>query len=594
MIVNAQPKGFGAMGASGGTVGDRRDGPAETCRILLASAPPLRLGDLQIEPNLRRVAHADGREEILEPRVMQVLVALVRAGGRILTRDELLASCWHGVVVGEDAIERVMARVRRLGEGLGGFRLETIPKVGYRLVLPAHPTQTAPPSSAAPKVSICVLPFANMSDDPQQAYFSDGMTEDIITDLSRISSLFVVARTTAFSLRDKSLDVPGIARRLNVSHVLEGSVRKAQHRVRVTAQLVDGATGGHLWAERYDRDLDDIFALQDEISGAVVRALRLQLLPEEQRAIQQRDTTSPQAYNLYLMARRYYVTGQQGDTRGLEAIVRLCRRATELDPAYARAWALMGFAQAALQDHGVAGDGGLAAVERALSLDARLADAHALNASQLWELGREQEAIAEIDVALSIDPASWIANSVAGRLNYKMRRFHEAIRYWETATASQEAASSDPGMLMSTYAAVGDAEGIKRAARVALDRAERALAREDINGAAMCCGVSALAALGEEERARDLMERGLLLDPDNMMMRYNFACGIVTYLKDVDTALELLAPVFATASASWLKHALIDPDLDHIRDDPRLQAMLRAAEARLSAAAEAAEAHPVG
>ncbi len=557
----------------------------EVAWITLASAPPLRVGALAIDPARRRVAHDDGREEILEPRVMQVLVSLVRAGGGIVTRDELLAACWHGVVVGEDAIDRVIGRLRRLADGLGGFRLETITKVGYRLVAAERPRDAAAAGAAveARRLSVCVLPFANMSDDPQQQYFSDGITEDIITDLSKVSSLMVVARTTAFGLRDKDLDVPAIARQLNVGHVLEGSVRKARGRLRITAQLIDGATGGHVWAERYDRDLEDIFALQDEISTAIVEALRLKLLPEEQRAIQQRHTSCPQAYNLYLMARRYYIGGEQGDARGLEAIVRLCRRATELDPSYARAWTLMGFAQAALVDHGAAGDGGAEAIERALALDPGLADAHALNAGYLWDQGREPEALVEIERALEIDADSWSANSVAGRLSYKMRRFHDAIGYWEKATACQEAASSDPGMLMSTYAAVGDTEGVRRAARITLERAERALAREDINGAAMCCGVSALAALGREDRARDLMERGLLLDPDNMKMRYNFACGVITHLKDADTALELLAPVFATMSESWVKHARIDPDLDPLREDPRFIEMLSGAEGRLAA-----------
>ena len=143
----------------------------------------------------------------------------------------------------------------------------------------AHNTQTKPPLLR--RNSICVLPFANMSDDPQQEYFSDGISEDIITDLSKVSALFVIARNTAFTFKAKSVDVPQVARQLNVSHVVEGSVRKAGGRVRITAQLIDGATGGHLWAERYDRDLTDIFALQDEIAEAIVMALKLKLLPEE-------------------------------------------------------------------------------------------------------------------------------------------------------------------------------------------------------------------------------------------------------------------------------------------------------------------------
>ncbi|HEY5289143.1 MAG TPA: TIR domain-containing protein, partial [Caulobacteraceae bacterium] len=184
----------------------------------------------------------------------------------------------------------------------------------------------APIKPAAPrKLSICVLPFANMSGDVEQEYFSDGITEDIITDLSKVSALSVTARNTAFTFKGKSVDVPTIVRQLGVGHVLEGSVRKAGNRVRITAQLIDGTSGEHAWAERYDRDLTDIFALQDEISEAIVAALKLKLLPQEKQAIERRGTDSVEAYDLYLMARSYVLSGNQGDPRSHEAIERLCR-----------------------------------------------------------------------------------------------------------------------------------------------------------------------------------------------------------------------------------------------------------------------------
>jgi adenylate cyclase len=162
----------------------------------------------------------------------------------------------------------------------------------------------AAPVVVAPRgLSICVLPFANMSSDADQEYFADGVSEDIITDLSKVSSLFVIARNTAFTFKGRSIEVPHIARQLNVTHVLEGSVRKAGNRVRITAQLIDGATGGHIWADRWDRDLDDIFALQDEICQVIVGALKLKLLPQEKAAIEDRGTASLEAYDRYLRAR---------------------------------------------------------------------------------------------------------------------------------------------------------------------------------------------------------------------------------------------------------------------------------------------------
>jgi TolB-like protein len=155
---------------------------------------------------------------------------------------------------------------------------------------PSGAARSQSPAAAEPnRVSICVLPFSNMSGDAEQVYFSDGITEDIITDLSKVSSLAVVSRNTAFSLKGKNIDIAQITRQLKVSYVLEGSVRKAAGRVRITAQLIEGAKDNHVWAERYDRDLSDIFALQDEISQAIVKALKLKLLPEEKKAIEQRE-----------------------------------------------------------------------------------------------------------------------------------------------------------------------------------------------------------------------------------------------------------------------------------------------------------------
>ena len=438
-------------------------------------------------------------------------------------------------------------------------------------------------ADARPGVAICVLPFANMSGDPEQEYFSDGISEDIITDLCKVSALWVAARNTTFMFKGKHVDVPQIARQLKVTHVLEGSVRKAGGRVRITAQLIDGATGGHIWAERYDRTLDDIFALQDEISQAIVAALKLKLLPEEKKAIEQRGTTNPEAYKLYLMARQYSVTGNAGAARRSEAIIRLCRRATEIDPNYARPWALMAGAQGTLRLFvGTAGDGGLAAAERALSLDPNLAEAHAARGRVLTGDGRHDEALREIEIALCLDPESYEVNRAAGDWYHSLRRFAEAIPYYEKAADGMEAEYSIAGMLVSCYKAIGDVERSRRAAQRSLSRAEKVVALEPDNGSAMSTIVAALAALGEVERAREWIERATLLDPDNLNMRYNFACTLVMELHEFEAAIDLLAPVFEIMRMDALNWTRMDPDLDLIRDHPRFKALLAAAEARLA------------
>jgi len=444
--------------------------------------------------------------------------------------------------------------------------------------------KSGPKAAAETKrFSICVLPFANMSGEPEQAYFSDGISEDIITDLSKVSALEVVSRNTAFTFKDKSITVADVARQLGVTHVLEGSVRKAGARVRITAQLIEGATDKHVWAERYDRDLDDIFALQDEISQAIVSALKLKLAPQEKQAIEKRGTTSVEAYNVYLMARQYREMSGY-DPRQEETIVRLCERAIEIDPAYARAWELLASAQATLKyAFGREGDGGVAATERALALDPDLAEAHARRARELHRAGRRDEAFAELELALRLDPDSYDVNHRAANIYYVDRRFAEAVPYYRKAAALREDLIDPASMLQSTCAALGDTAGARRAAEMALERAEKIIAKNSSNGSAMAHGAFALATLGQRERAREWIDRALLLDPDNLQMRYNFACTLCTHLQDPDGAIELLKSVLTRdPGGSNLEQARTDPDFDPIRQDPRFQALMAETEARLA------------
>lgn len=197
--------------------------------------------------------------------------------------------------------------------------------------------------------TIAVLPFVNMSGDPEQEYFSDGIAEDIITDLSKVSALHVVSRNTTFTFKGKPVNIPQIARQLKVGHVVEGSVRKAGGRVRITAQLIDAGRDSHIWAERYDRELSDIFAVQDEIAQAIVAALKVRLLPAERNAIETRSTRDPLAYENYLQAR--YHQNQFGP-KNMEIAIRFAQRALEIDPKYALAWVLIALCQSTLKVRG--------------------------------------------------------------------------------------------------------------------------------------------------------------------------------------------------------------------------------------------------
>ncbi|MGH8413716.1 MAG: TIR domain-containing protein [Gammaproteobacteria bacterium] len=435
----------------------------------------------------------------------------------------------------------------------------------------------------APRYTICVLPFANMSGDPEQEYFSDGITEDIITDLSKISALAITASNSAFMYKGKRVDILKVARELKVTHVLEGSVRKAGGRVRINAQLIDGASNNHVWAERYDRDSSDIFALQDEISEAIVKALRLRLLPEEKKAIVQRGTNSAEAHDLYLMARQIYVTNQEADERASKAIVRLCARATEMDPDYSQAWALMAIGYRTLHVLGVGSNDGMAAAERALALNPDLAEAHAVKAYILLMQDDTDAAAAEVAIALKLNPESYEVNRAAGRLNYQLHRYEDAIRLFEKATGLMDADLHSASMLISSYNALGNVEGTRHAAELALKRAEAILAHDQHNSGVVAYSAYALAALGDSERAKARMSRALLIDPENWNMRYAFACSLSVYLKDKEAALEMLHSVFETITDAFLPYAKADPDFELLHDDPRYQSMVAGAEARLTA-----------
>ena len=439
---------------------------------------------------------------------------------------------------------------------------------------------------AAETISICVLPFVNLSDDSEQEYFSDGITEDIITDLSKISALEVVARNSAFTFKGKVVDVKEVARTMDVSHVVEGSVRKAGSRLRISAQLVAGDTGRHLWAERYDRDLTDIFEIQDEISHAIVKALQLKLLPEEKKAIEERGTSNAEAYRFYLMARQQWIGGTFGDLKRDEAIARICQQAVQLDPNYAEAWALMAIAQAEQRFWHGKDANALPAAERALSIKPNLPEALCVKARYLEEEGQQEEANRLIDVALAGNPDSWEVNREAARMLFREGRIAESIPYFERASSLVSSDYYNPVMLMTCYQATGDRESLTRAARLTFERAERALATEPTNGSAIANGAQALATLGEADRAREWIERGLLLDPENLAMRYNLGCTLTVTLHDDEGAMDVLKPYFETVNtASQIKHTEADPDFIRIRDTPRFQEMITATKKRLGIAA---------
>ncbi len=459
---------------------------------------------------------------------------------------------------------------------------------GWRKLIASVAELAGPPPAAENKrqsnrdVSICVLPFQNMSGDSEQEYFSDGISEDITTDLSQISALEVIARNTAFTFKGQSVNVCDVAKRLGVTHVLEGSVRKVGDRVRINAQLIDGQSGGHVWADRFDRDLTDIFTIQDEISKAIVGALKLKLLPEEKKAIEKRRTQSAEAYNLYLLARQYWVTGNHGDARREERVMRICSRAVEIDPYYADAWALLAIAQSSLRyNFGREVDDGFAAASAALAIDPTIPEARLPKVRRLLQRKLHDEAAEEMATAIRLGAESWEVNKEAGRFFLSRRDIESARQHYEKAVELMEGDFHAWAMLSTCYQADGDAAKVREAGKKMVSESHKAIQQDPSNGAALGILAGGYALLGEKLKTHEWIERALLVDPDNLNMRYNFACVLAGYLGDRDEALKMLQTTLSVAGEYQVRIAETDPDLDLIRDDPQFVELLAKAKKRL-------------
>jgi adenylate cyclase len=445
-----------------------------------------------------------------------------------------------------------------------------------RLGAPDRPA-AAPEKEA--QVSVCVLPFANMSGDPEQEYFSDGITEDIITDLGKVSALSIVSRNMAFSFKGATGGVGEIGRQTKASHVLVGSVRKAGERVRITAQLIDARNDAQVWGERYDRDLNDIFALQDEISKAIVVALKLTLLPEEQDALEQRSTSNAEAYKLYLMARQFWLLDNE---RNNEIVIRICKHVVELDPNYAQAWATMALAQWNLFTHkDLPIDDVQHPARRAMALGPNLADAHAAVAAAHRSAGNFVGGLEAARKAIQLDTGSYVANRMAGLCCMGLRQYDEAIRYFEVATDLMDSDFTAAIFVVQSFMAKNDKSRARGAARKAMTRIEKLVAAEPGHSRAIGLGVYALAVLGQRERAVEWATRARLIDPDNSNLHYNLACAMAT-LGEHERALTILEGVAERASQGMLSWIEADSDLDPIRSDPRFDAMTVRARERLA------------
>jgi adenylate cyclase len=527
----------------------------------------------------------------LRPKSFEVLRFLAERAGQVVTKDELMGAVWPGGAVTDESLTRCISDVRHALGDENQSIIKTITRRGYRFDAAtsasddtADLTDTTPlvpqdgvvhgttkPPMARP--SMAVLPFTNMSGDPEQDYFSDGITEDIITDLSKISGLFVVARNMTFAYKGKPVRVQQVSRDLNVKFILEGSVRKAGSRVRVTAQLVEGNGEGHLWAERYDRDLTDIFAIQDEIAHAIVDQLRIRLLPEERQAIARAPTDSLDAYSYYLRGRQFL----HRHSKSYYALAKgMFAKAVELDPRYARAYAGIADCDSFLFLHynaTVSVEDILAASARALELEAGLAEAYASRGLALSLRERYPEAMVAFERAISLNPNLFEAHYFCARAFFAQGKLEHAATHFERAAEIKPDDYQALLVVPGVYRSLGREQEMKSSAREGVARAERALALHPENPRPAYLGAVGLAALGELDRAKDWAARALAIDPDDGLAKYNVAC-FYSLVGEHERAIDLLLELLANASAErkrWVKH---DSDFDPIRNHPRFAQVL--------------------
>ena len=440
--------------------------------------------------------------------------------------------------------------------------------------LPAAPSN--PPPASSKLDSVAILPFVDMSPERDQEYFCDGIAEEIINSLCCIRGLRIASRTSSFQFKGRALDVRAIGRELGVAAVLEGSVRKAGARVRITAQLVNATDGYHLWSESYDRELCDVFEIQAEIAQKMAVALRGTLSREERALIGRGGTSNGEAYDLYLRALAHL---RDGSDLGVAEAVPLFRAAIRLDARFAQAHAGIahGLAQKALWRIPMTAaeiDEAYAAGRRALELEPRMPEAVLARAMLESMQDRREDADRSFEAAIELNPAAFDAHYMYARHCFQSGRFELAARHYRTAT------ELDPGdfqalcMLESSLLKLGRTDEHSAIARRAMAAIEARLAIEPRNARALQLGTVQAARLGDAKRAREIAAQAIEFWPEAFSTWYNVACAYAV-IGDADGAIEALARSmrYGSGNREWIGH---DPDFDGLRADPRFQRLLEA------------------
>lgn len=428
------------------------------------------------------------------------------------------------------------------------------------------------PASPVERWSVAVLPFANLSGGEEGEFLGDGLAEEITHALAHVRSLRVAARTSAFAYKQRNLDARQIGRALGVGALLEGSVRRGGDTLRVTVQLIDVASGFHLWSERYDRSMRDLFAIQDEIARSVVQTLRVLLTESERRALERMPTANATAYEYYLRGRQFF---HEARKKSLEYALQMFTRAIEHDPDFALAHAGIADCCSLLHMYYPASAPELAkadtASRRALELDSDLPEAHAARGFALSQLGRNEEAAAEFLTAIHRGPGLAEPRYFYGRLCFQQGQMAEAARWFEDAARLQDHFEAC-FFAAQSYEAEGRRDDAAAAYRRALDAAERRLEFHPDDPRAATMRAVSLCRLGEAAEGLEWARRALEIDPSDAGVRYNVAC-LYALEGRRDEAMSCLEECLRLGfgNVEWIGR---DPDLASLREDPRFETLL--------------------
>jgi adenylate cyclase len=534
-------------------------------------ARELQIGEWLVEPDLNCIYK--GKKKIsVEPKVIEVLVCLADYPGEVLSKEQIIKTVWPDTFVSEEVLRYSISELRKAfkDDAKNPRVIQTIARRGYRLIAPVMKKD----SDSRAKTSIAVLAFSDMSALKDQEYFCDGISEEIINNLTRIKNLRVASRTSSFAFKGRSEDIRTIGKMLNVSAVLEGSVRKAEDQLRISIQLINVKDGYPLWSEQYNRELKNVFAIQDEIARNIAATLKITLTPRESDAISKMPTTDLHAYDFYLRGRQFYY---QYTRRGIEFALKMFSQAIEKDRCFARAYAGIAdccsylFMYAGNQDkHLKQADSNSL---KALEMDPDSAEAHASRGVALFLRDDHFGSEKEFETAIRLDPTLFEAYYFYARSSFVQDELEKAIRLYEKSIEVNPFDYQAPLLVAQIYSDLGQLSQAEVCRRRGVEAAEKRLKLNPDDARALYMGANGLVALGEIDRGIEWVKQALAIDPSEPMVLYNVACiqSLAGLSEDALDSLET-AVKNGLSQEGWIDR---DSNLDPLRSHPRFKRLIK-------------------